>query len=222
MTNRSKASSVNKQVLILEDHADAQAWLTEAVLMAYANKVDVILSASIADVRGKILSQRFDLFLVDLNLPDGNGVDALSHAKNIDPDLLCVVSTIYSDDAHLFPALRAGAAGYILKDESKEAIASMLKNLNKGVPAISSEVAKNILGYFHQPLPAAEHTPLTERERETLSYIAKGSSVKECAGLMAISHHTVQGYVKEIYRKLGVSSRAEMTREALQAGLLRR
>ncbi len=221
MAYKNKTSAVRKKILILEDHVDAQAWLNDAVLMAYTNEVDVILSASIAEACHNILNQTFDLFLVDLNLPDGNGIDALLYAKKLYPDLPCVVSTIYSDDAHLFPALRAGAAGYILKDESKEAIARMLKNLNKGIPAISSEVAKNILGYFHQPLATAEHTPLTERERETLSYIAKGSSVKECATLMAISHHTVQGYVKEIYHKLGVSSRAEMTNKAIQAGLLR-
>ncbi len=220
MSDKNTISSTNKQVLILEDHIDAQTWLGDAVLMAYENRAEVTLSASVAEAQHNIMKQAFDLFLVDLNLPDGSGLEALVQAKNLYPDLVCVVTTIYSDDSHLFSALRAGAAGYILKDESKAAIAEMLKKSDRGIPAISPEVAQKILCYFHQPSMVTKHVSLTERERETLSYIVKGSSVKECAILMAISHHTVQGYVKEIYHKLDVSSRAEMVSEALRTGLL--
>ena len=168
-----------------------------------------------------IKNKLFDLFLVDLNLPDGNGHEALSYAKGLYPELVCIVTTIYSDDSHLFPALRAGSSGYILKDESKQTIAYMLSNVERNIPAISSEVAQRILSYFHEPTLLEEQNNLTEREQETLSIIARGLSVKACAGMMKISPHTVSGYVKEIYRKLGVSSRAELTSEAMRMGMLK-
>lgn len=210
-----------KKVLLLEDHLEAQSWLSEALIMAYGAETTIEIASTIADAKTKLNITMFDLFLVDLNLPDGNGHDALAFAKQIQPDLNCVVTTIYSDDSHLFPALRSGSSGYILKDESKENIATMLSNIERNIPAISSEVALRILSHFHEPTLHTEHSKLTEREQETLTLIAKGLSVKDCASMMDISHHTVSGYVKEIYRKLGISSRAELTSEAMRMGLLK-
>jgi len=214
-------SKITNAVLLLEDHLEAQTWLSKALVMAYGPTISITIADTIAEAKTKLKGERFDLFLVDLNLPDGNGHEALSFAKSLYPTLTCVVTTIYSDDAHLFPALRAGSSGYILKDESKENIAQMLGNIELNIPAISSEVALRILSHFHEPTFQAEHNSLTEREQETLSLVAKGLSVKDCANVMAISHHTVSGYIKEIYRKLGISSRAELTSEAMRMGLLK-
>lgn len=219
MTNTKKINT--KRILILEDHAEAQVWLSDAIGLAYGVDVDIRITETITEARIQIKNNQFDLFLVDLNLPDGNGHEALSYAKALYPDLICVVTTIYSDDSHLFPALRAGSSGYILKDDSKKTIANMLSNIEKNIPAISSEVAQRILSYFHEPTLLTEQSGLTEREQETLSLIARGLSVKDCAAMMEISHHTVSGYVKEIYRKLGVSSRAELTGEAMRMGIFK-
>jgi DNA-binding NarL/FixJ family response regulator len=219
MPEKEDSTLTKQKILLLEDHIDAQAWLTDAVVLAYGSCAEVTLSESIAAAKSHLEKTMFDLFLVDLNLPDGSGHEALIYAKNLRPDLACIVTTIYSDDMHLFPALKAGATGYILKDESKSNIAQMLKGAHNGMPAISAEVAKRILSYFHEPSTSAKLSLLTEREREVLSLAVRGLSVKECAALMSISYHTVSGYIKEIYRKLGVSSRAEMTFEAIRTGI---
>ena len=232
------------KVLILEDHQDAQQWLSEAIQLAFedvsAQAVEISLAETVASAIEQLRKQAFDLFLVDLHLPDGSGVKALSSAHTLHPEMPAVVASIYSDDEHIFPALRAGASGYLLKDDSKQVIAEMLRDLLQGKPALSAEIASKMLAYFSHQRPgessqeqpagktvqpgavqAGEEMPcLTQREKEALGYIIKGFSIRECAELMAISPHTVSGYIKEIYKKMHVSSRAEVTTEAIRLGLV--
>ena len=215
-------------VLILEDHVDAQQWLTDAASIAFGEDTNVIIAQSIEQALVKLNERSFDLFIVDLHLPDGFGNEALLHAKKTYPDMPAVIATIYSDDEHLFPALQAGASGYLLKDDKKEDIASMLSGILKGVPPLSAEIAVRLMSHFSQHENEASETglnienipSLTKRELESLRYIVKGFSIKECAELMEISTHTVSGYIKDVYKKLHVSSRAEVTSEAVRLGLV--
>ncbi|MBL7002401.1 MAG: response regulator transcription factor [Gammaproteobacteria bacterium] len=211
-------------VLILEDHKDAQQWLSEAINIAFGEQTEITIAASIEQVNSILYSQSFDLFIVDLHLPDGSGIEALIFAKHHHPEMPAVIATIYSDDDHLFPALSAGASGYLLKDDSKQNIAKMLSGIFSGTPPLSPEIATRLMAHFNQTQVADlsnEDTPkLTNREQESLKYIVKGFSIKECAELMSISPHTVSGYIKDIYKKLHVSSRAEVTTEAIRLGLI--
>lgn len=207
-------------ILILEDHIEAQSWLTDASLMAFGKSTNVLITDTIKKAHSTLDKKEFDLFMIDLHLPDGSGQDALLYARHLYPDMCCVIATIYSDDIHLFPALRAGASGYLLKDETKENIAKMLSNINNGIPPLSSIIAQRMMSHFYEPDAVKEINKLTNREQETLTFIVKGLSVKECAEVMEISPHTVSGYLKEIYQKLHVSSRAEMTHEALRLGIV--
>ncbi len=209
-------------ILILEDHLDAQQWLSDAVRLAFGEQTTVTLSGSVEQACQKLSQQRFDLFIVDLHLPDGLGNEALIYAKQHHPGMPAVIATIYSDDDHLFPALSAGAEGYLLKDDRKENIARLLTGILDGAPPLSPEIARRLVAHFNRPV-AGEKTDgveLTKREIESLRYIVKGFSIRECAELMHISPHTVSGYIKTIYRKLHVSSRAEVTREAIRLGLI--
>lgn len=217
--NSQSPKKINR-ILILEDHKDAQIWLKDATLLAFGSEVKITIRETVAEAKSVLLEQELDLFLVDLNLPDGSGHEVLLLAQSERPHLICVVTTIYSDDAHIFPALHAGASGYILKDESKENIAEMLRNIPNDVPAISNQISQKMISHFHKLPVEKQLSQLTEREQEALAYLSKGLSVKECAVAMDISHHTVSGYVKELYRKLNVSSRAELTQRAMRAGML--
>lgn len=211
-------------VLILEDHIGAQKWLSDAVTIAFGADNTITITDCIEQVTPILKQKSFDLFISDLNLPDGSGNEALIIAHQNHPDMPCIVATIYSDDDHLFPALRAGANGYLLKDESKEKIAEMLTGIFNGVPPLSPEIAMRLMTHFNEGLDDQlndEEVPkLTNRETESLKYIVKGFSIKECAELMQISPHTVSGYIKDIYKKLHVSSRAEVTTEAVRLGLI--
>lgn len=211
-------------VLILEDHIGAQKWLFDAIIIAFGNDNKITMTDCVKDAVSTLETNSFDLFIVDLHLPDGSGNEALILAKQLYPDMPSIVATIYSDDNHLFPALRAGATGYLLKDDSKENIANMLSGILNGVPPLSPEIATRLMSHFSEQQNTTtnkeEQPILTNRETESLQYIVKGFSIKECAKLMKISPHTVSGYIKDIYKKLHVSSRAEVTTEAARLGLI--
>jgi len=208
------------QILLLEDHPDAQVWLSDALHMAFGKKIHIDTAATIADAKAFEAKNKYHLIVADLHLPDGSGTELVAQAKSHQPQCPCVVATIFSDNQHLFPALQAGADGYILKDEGKEEIATMLKGVLSGKPPISATVAQQMLQHFHQQVSASQASEtLTEREREILMYLSKGMSTKACGELMEISHHTASDHIKNVYRKLGVNSRAEATLEAVRMGI---
>jgi DNA-binding NarL/FixJ family response regulator len=160
--------------------------------------------------------------LIDLGLPDGSGVDLIREITQSLPQCQCVVTTIYADDRHLFPALRAGATGYLLKDQPKERVVAALRGIASGEPPLSPVIAQRLLRVFgaDQNDAASQDSPLSNRERETLVLIAKGYKLPEVAEQLGVTRNTAAGFIKSIYRKLNISSRAEATLEAARMGLV--
>ncbi|MBP6544191.1 MAG: response regulator transcription factor, partial [Piscinibacter sp.] len=131
------------------------------------------------------------------------------------------------DDEHLFPALQAGAFGYVLKEQARELIAEQLNRMSQGEPPLSPSIARRVIAYFAaQARPQAKdtipHVQLTDRENEVLLRVAKGFTLPEIGVQLNLSRHTIADYVKQIYRKLNVSSRAEAALEAQRLGLFGR
>lgn len=208
-----------KTALILDDVVDSQVWLSQALTAAFPG-ITFGCTGSLAEARSWLNSNRApELALIDLGLPDGSGVELLVEMNRSAPQTLCVVASIFDDDQHLFPALRAGAQGYLLKDQPQSQIIELLKGIAGGRPPLSPAVARKMLGYF-KPNPQPDQQQLTDRETDVLRCIAKGQTLPETARVLGISPHTVSGYVKDIYRKLNVSSRAEAALSAQQLGLV--
>lgn len=163
------------------------------------------------------------VLLVDLQLPDGNGVDLIRAAQRLAPQAEAMVISVFGDEAHVVAAIEAGATGYLLKDASADEIAQAITRLLAGEAPISSAIARHLLRRFRAtpaaPAPAAA-SPLTAREGEVLQLIAKGLSYQRIAEALAMSPHTVTTHIKQIYRKLAVNSRGEAVFEAQQLGLL--
>lgn len=202
--------------LVVDDLASSRDWLARALDLAFPG-IHVAFAASLAEVARNEVPP---LALIDLGLPDGPGVSLIERLHPL--GTLCIVATVFDDDAHLFPALHAGAQGYVLKDQTPEALAAMLSGIVDGQPPLSPSIARRLLRHF-QPLPtAATEVALTARETDVLRLIAKGLTVIEVADLLGLSRHTVAGYMKDIYRKLAVTSRAEATLEAARLGLVPR
>jgi len=211
--------TVLKTALILDDVPDSQIWLTEALNATFPGIVPG-LSGSLAEARQWLaLHPAPDLALIDLGLPDGSGVELIAELNCKAPQTLCVVASIFDDNEHIFPALRAGACGYLLKDQPLAQIMELLEGIVEGRPPLSPAIARKMLGYF-QPVHAPAHERLTERETEVLRCIAKGLTLAETAKLLGISIHTVSGYVKDIYRKLNVSCRTDAALAARNMGLV--
>lgn len=195
-----------REILILEDMPDTQKWLHESCRLAYPN-ANILVAGTIAAAGEFLDATRPDLALVDLHLPDGEGNSFIPSLLHRHPSCICVIVTIYADEDHLLPSLRAGARGYILKDQSKARIAEMLAQAVAGELPLSPAIATLILNQFSEP--AEEPSPLTKRESQVLALVAAGASTPDVAARLNISRYTAEDHLKQIYRKLDVSSRAE-------------
>jgi DNA-binding NarL/FixJ family response regulator len=223
-----------KTILLLEDLPEIRAWLRALVLQVFPGAT-VVESARVHDALQQVTAQRFDLAMIDLGLPDGSGVRVVQALREAQPDAQSVVVTIHDDDDHLFPALQAGAYGYLLKEQPREQLMEHLQRISQGEPPLSPSIARRMISYFsaqanrpqmQQPVSNVDtlmpNVQLTEREREVLLRVAKGFTLPEIGVQLGLSRHTIADYVKQIYRKLNVSSRAEAALEAQRLGLFRR
>lgn len=220
------------RVVILEDLRDAQVWLSEAVRLAWPD-ANIQLYARLDSALAALDQAEPVLCLVDLQLPDGSGVDFIAACRQRYPAAQLVVATMYDDDMHLFPALQAGANGYLLKEDSQQQIATALQGIVRGIPPLSPQIAQRMLGYFQQlpsdsvagatrrDLPDDDSADcLSAREREFLLVIGNGYKTAEAADMLGVSYHTAAKHIKNIYAKLGISSRAQAVQEAIRMGLL--
>ncbi|MDC8012697.1 response regulator [Tahibacter soli] len=204
------------RALVVDDLAASRDWLERALALAFPG-IAVESAASVAEALARI-DPPPPLALVDLGLPDGSGVRVIEELGRRGATVT-IVATVFDDDAHLFPALRAGAQGYVLKDQPPEALAAMLQGIAAGQPPLSPSIARRLLQHFRPPAPEPDAPALTPRETEVLRLTAKGLTVQEVADLLGLSRHTAGGYLKDIYRKLSVSTRAEAALEAARRGL---
>jgi DNA-binding NarL/FixJ family response regulator len=215
-----------KTILLLEDLPEIRAWLRKLVLQVFPGST-ISESARVQDAMALVAAVKFDLALVDLGLPDGSGVDVVTRLRDLQPEAQSVVVTIHDDDEHLFPALQAGAFGYILKEQARELITEQLQRISQGEPPLSPSIARRVMAYFSaKSRPQANNSllpnvNLTDRESEVLLRVAKGYTLPEIGVQLGLSRHTIADYVKQIYRKLNVSSRAEAALEAQRLGLFR-
>ncbi|MEO5771531.1 MAG: response regulator transcription factor [Burkholderiaceae bacterium] len=243
------------KVLILEDNPVARSFLCRVVRESFSDSIGITEAGDLETARRQIGIaggssgmhgvDPFKLILVDLELPDGNGMDLL--AELVQYPATKIVTTLYSDDDHLFPALQRGADGYLLKEDRFEVLVEDLQKIVRGQPPLSPAIARRLLTHFRQgseiersathggftrhggfatskPVPLVDkpldHDRLTPRESEVLTYLSKGFTIKEIASLMGIKWFTVNDHIKSIYKKLNVSSRAEAAVLASKQGLV--
>lgn len=242
------------KVLIVEDNPVARSFLTRVVRESFSDALVITEAGDLETARRKVGSQPvgepgvepFKLILVDLELPDGNGMELLTEL--VQYPATKIVTTLYSDDDHLFPALQCGADGYLLKEDRFEVLVEELQKIVRGQPPLSPAIARRLLTHFrHGPLGSGagnadsvppisgflssrpvpmgrgaplDHERLTPRESEVLTYLSKGFTIKEIASLMGIKWFTVNDHIKSIYKKLNVSSRAEAAVLASKQGLV--
>ena len=208
------------RVLIVEDLDETSFWLSEVVTIAFPDAQ--IATANSLLMARVLLNHSFDLALIDLRLPDGSGLDLLYQIRKEGLSTIGVVITVLGDDASIVGALSAGAMGYLLKDNSSAVLVWQLQQVLMGVPALSPSIARRIMDHFSSTAPA--HTlecTLTGRETDVLALISRGLRNSEVAEILGLSPTTVASYIKNIYQKLGISSRAEASWHALRMGLNR-
>lgn len=205
---------------------------SDALSQALQDATDMRLAgmaASQAEGLALLQSPPADVLLVDLGLPDGSGIEVIREASRLWPSCHIMVSTTFGDEMHVMRSLEAGAAGYLLKDSSASRMVDEIRSLASGGSPISPIIARLVLARFRQApaatgtreaAPTPSESPLSAREKEVLDYITKGFTTQEIAKLMELSHFTVRTFVRRIYSKLKVTSKAEAIYEARTLGLL--
>jgi len=200
------------RVLTVDDHA----LIREGIAALIANQKDMRLVGEASNGREAIeqfRSHRPDITLMDLQMPEMNGIDALIAIRSEFPDARIIVLTTYPGDALCKRAMSAGAQAYILKGNVRKDLLDTIRAVRAGKKILHAEVAAELATH-------AADDALSEREIEVLSLIAAGNSNKLVAHQLAISEDTVKGHVKSILSKLGVNDRTHAVTSALKRGII--
>lgn len=215
------------RIMVVEDDPAVRDGLAHAIAQAPDMTLNRVV-ASRSEALNALGGLPADVLIVDLGLPDGSGIDVIHWVRKAWPACAIMVFTSFGDEAHLFRSLEAGAVGYLLKDASPAKIVEEIRSLRAGGSPINPMIARLVLQRFAAggaaaaPLPRPEppEDALSPREKEVLQLITKGFSADEIAKLLALSRHTVVTYIRRIYAKLEVRSKAEAIFEARRLGLL--
>ena len=163
---------------------------------------------------GRFEVEKPDVVLMDIDMPGMNGIQAVWEIKKQFPEIKVLMLTVFEDDEKIFGAIKAGANGYLLKKDSPQKIIDAIISLDKGESAMNGVIATKVLEYFQHNevlIKELEGLNLTKKEKEILQLLIKGSSYKEIAATVFISIETLNSHIKNIYRKLNIHSRSEIS-----------
>lgn len=199
-------------VALVEDHAPLAASLRKVIESAPDLRCVGVWSSA-EEALPKIDAFRPQVVLMDINLPGMSGIEATSRIKEHLPATQVIMVTVYRDHDRIFAALKAGAAGYLLKRSTPEEVRQAIRDVSTGGAPMSAEIARRVVEAFHQPAAdrngEGDFGKLSKRENEILEWLTKGLANKEIADRLAISVETVRVHLRRIYDKLHVESRLE-------------
>ena len=207
-------------ILIADDHPVFRKGLR--ALIASLAELELVGEAASGNEAIRLAEQlQPDVILMDLQMPDGGGLEAIRKIVQTSPHIRILVVTMFQDDDSVFAALRAGARGYVLKDMDDSDIRRAILAVGRGEAIFSPAIAERLMHFFaaRPALPAEIFPELTESERSVLKLVAQGLDNEAIARQLGFSLKTVRNYVSNIYSKLQVADRAQAIVKARQAGL---
>lgn len=203
------------RVLIVDDHPIVRNGLRGA----FANEPDFAVAGEAANGREAVeraVRGDIDVVLMDLRMPEMDGVQAISALRERAPAVRVLVITTFDSEADVLPAIEAGATGYLLKDATPEDLLHAVRAAHRGDSVLSPSVAGQLMGHVRKPAPPV----LSKRELEVLRHVADGAANREVARRLFISEASIKTHLLHIYDKLGVRDRAAAVGEAYRRGLL--
>ncbi|MCZ8514784.1 response regulator transcription factor [Paenibacillus filicis] len=212
------------KLIIVDDHAVVRSGL--ASLLNGKHGIEVIGEAADGDEGiAKALELRPDVVLMDLSMPHGkDGMAATAELKQQAPDIAVLILTMHDDDEYLFRAIHAGAAGYILKSAPHDELVSAIQSVASGNAYLYPTATKRLMKEYLDRQNKGENTgtfeKLSDREKEILSWTAKGYSNKEIAEHLILSVKTVETHKANLMEKLGLKTRPDLIKYAVKKGLL--
>ena len=219
-------------VIIVEDEPRIQKRLTDILINLGYSISDLLFAQSLAQAKEQLSIHSASFALVDLGLPDGNGIEFIEILKNYDPTIMILVISAWSTEDAILNALSAGATGYVLKERDDLEVSLSIKSVLRGGAPIDPFIAQKILKQLHfneknnsnktalcQKV-TDQDSVLSKRELGILELVSQGLSNKEIADQLNLSRYTVESHIKHIYRKLAVCNRAKAIDTARNLGLL--
>ncbi|HSO56954.1 MAG TPA: response regulator transcription factor [Paenisporosarcina sp.] len=208
------------KLMLVDDHAVLRDGLKN--ILGLEDGIEVVGEAvSGNDALEKVPTLLPDVILMDINIPNKNGIEVTGMIKKDYPNIKILILTMYDHDEYFMSAIREGADGYLLKDAPSQQVVDAIHSVSKGQSVFHSSMTKKFLG-FNQPEPELVKTKdtLTEREKEVLICLVQGMSNKEIAQALFISDKTVKIHVSNIFKKLDVKSRSQVVIYAVQNQLV--
>ena len=207
------------RVLIVDDHTIVRKGVR--ALLNEVEGIEVVGEASDGhEAVNQVESLEPDVVLMDLVMPGMDGITATSQITSHKPDVHVLALTSFATDDKIFPAIKAGALGYLLKDSDPEDLVRSIRQVNRGEPSLQPNIARKVLLELSQPIKdTPTPDPLTERELEVLRLVAKGMRNQEIANQLVVEEVTVRTHVSHILSKLHLANRVQATLYALREGL---
>ena len=208
------------RVLLVDDHAVVRQGLR--AFLQLQPDIEVVGEAGGGGAAiASAVATRPDIVLMDLVMPEGDGVDAIRALAGAAPQARVLVLSSFVDDARVFAAMQAGAAGYLLKDVEPDQLADAIREVHRGRPALHPDVAMRLVRRVADPSAgSALIEPLTGREREVLRLVVEGFANKQIARRLLITEKTVKTHVSNVLQKLGVEDRTQAAVLAIRQGLV--
>lgn len=203
--------------LVVDDHPIVRKGICQ-ILNDISGNVRIAEASDAKEAIKEIRSRKFDVILLDINMPGRSGLDLLEDIKSIHPDIKILIVSMYPEEQYAIRALKSGASGYLTKESASNELLAAVEKVLQGGRYITQSIAERIFDVIDQQGPP--HELLSNRELEVLIQIAKGTSIKEIGHILALSEKTISTYRSRILEKMDLNSNADIVRYALQANLI--
>ena len=207
------------KILIADDHAIVRKGLKQIL----SNNSDMTVAgeaSSGAQALEMIRSEDWDVVLLDISMPDGNGLDTLKQVKKEKPDLPILMLSIYPEDQYAIRTIKAGVSGYLTKDSAPEELVEAIRKVARGGKYISASLSEKLAEYLENKSERALHENLSDREYQVMVMIAAGKTVSQIAEEMCLSVKTISTNRSRALAKMGMKNNAQFTHYAVKQGLV--
>jgi NarL family two-component system response regulator LiaR len=208
-------------IILCEDHLITRQGIRR--LLEDEKGLNIVGEAGNGEEAVRMVSElKPDVVIMDIAMPKLNGIEATRQIKLINPRTGVLILTAYDDDEYVFALLKAGAAGYLLKNVSGDELVRAIKAIHNGEPILDPLIARKVMNYFRlqENVPRAEQEsePLSAREIDIIKLAARGLTNKDIAESLHLSYRTIEGHMRDVFNKLGVGSRTEAVLHGLKMG----
>ncbi len=207
------------RILIADDHAIVRKGLKQLLLEEYPTAI-IEEAGDSENLVKKIISEKWDVVVCDLNMPGRSGLDALKQIKQVSPQLPVLIMSMYPAEQYAVRVLKAGASGYLSKDSIHDELITAVQTVLRGRKFITSSIAEKLVEVFDTDSDRPLHELLSDREFDVLKLLASGKSVSQIASQLSLGTTTVSTYRSRILEKMNLRSNAELTRYALEKNLI--